>query len=138
MFLFSLLATETFSEHSQIFMVGPFCEDYKLKVVNYSSKKAPPWNFGWVLNMALGNIIKKCHLKRYFPCYVKCFVSLSLPFRANEKNMLQKEIKYWAFEFYLLNWGIQPVYDFCWFLEFFVKRRGLGLFFAPKSLALTQ
>ena len=60
--------------------------------------------FGWVLNTALGNTVKKKkkpHLKQYFCSYVK-LVSLLLSFCANEKNVLQRERKDWAFEFYLL------------------------------------
>ena len=45
---------------------------------------------------------KNGHLKRYFPSYVKFLVSLFLSFCTNEKNVLQREIKDWAFEFYLL------------------------------------
>ena len=71
--------------------------------------------------------------------------------RTNQKNVLLKEIKDWAFEVYLLtgeysqflissDWIIED--DLCqilWVvLEFFVKRRGFGLFFAAKRLSQTQ
>ena len=42
-------------------------------------------------------------------------MSLSLCFCTNEKNVLQKETKDWAFE----NWWSQLVGDLCWFLKFF-------------------
>ena len=66
-----------------------------------------------------------------------------LSFRKNEKNVLQREIKNWASEFYLLtrelsqfmisaDWIIETNLSqiLCAVLEFFVKQRGLGLFFA--------
>ena len=66
-----------------------------------------------------------------------------LSFRKNEKNVLQREIKNWASEFYLLtrelsqfmisaDWIIETNLSqiLCAVHEFFVKQRGLGLFFA--------
>ena len=44
---------------------------------------------------------KNGHLKRYFPSCVKFLASLFLSFCTNEKNVLQREIKNLAFEFYL-------------------------------------
>ena len=48
------------------------------KSLNIFAKKALPQTFDWVLNTALNNTIKKQPLKRYFPNYVKLFVSLFL------------------------------------------------------------
>ena len=66
----------------------------------------------------------------------------------NQKNVLQKEIKDWAFEVHLLSgepsqflipadWVIEnDLGQILWVvLDFFIKIRGLGLFFAAKSLA---
>ena len=125
MFLFSLQATESFLEDSQAFMVGLFCKKcWQLKVVNYLGKKAPPLTFGWVPNMVLGNTVRKI---------------------TNQKNVLQKKKKDWAFEVYLLtressqflilvDWIIEN--DLCQILsvvlKFFVKLRGFGLFFCGR------
>ena len=60
--------------------------------------------FGWVLNKSLGISVKKnSHLKDISP--VICFFILIMHIlfcRTNQKNVLQKEIKDWTFEVYLL------------------------------------
>ena len=97
--------------------------------------------FGWALNTALGNTVNS-HLKHIFPVTLKDFCVFILIMhilfcRTNQKNVLQKEID-WAL---LIDWEPCPWFpltellkmicarSYAWFLNFFVKRGGLGLFF---------
>ena len=86
------------------------------------------WTFGWVLNSALGNTVKKQKkepFKRYFPSYIKLFVIILIMFLScifyfyficctNQKNVLQKKnerLNLWSI---FIDWEIQPVLDSHW------------------------
>ena len=97
MFLFSLKATEAFLEHIQLFMVGHFLRK-KLKAKNCFQKYSTI-NF-WLVSKydSWQYCQKNGHLKD-ISLYVKFLVSLFLLFCTNERKVLQREIKDWAFEF---------------------------------------
>ena len=97
--------------------------------------------------MALGNTVNKLPFKRKSPNYLSMFILIMhiLFCPTNQKCVLQKGIKVWTFEVYILtgefsswlaDWIIED--DFCqtlWVVpEFFVKEKGFGLFLQPSVL----
>ena len=97
MFLFSLQATETFSEHSQTFMAG------------LSTKKADS-------SKTLSIFAKNLHHRLFVGLWIRILeiVSRKEQIRKTIRQYVterNKRLSLWSVFF---NWGIQPVLDSCW------------------------
>ena len=100
MFLFFTGNRGLFGTQMNIYGGAFLWKKLKATVANIQKKLHISLLVGFQIRL-LAILSKNSHLKRYFPGYVKRLVSSFLSFHTNEKNVLQRQIKDWSFEFYL-------------------------------------